>query len=232
MRIPYEWNHYQYIDYHQHNDWACGWVSLSPFNECFIWDELNISPRTNTTLEIVDKIAEKSGHYKFLFDVIDPLAVGQKSDTKKSDGTVRTTVDDINKYLSEFKQQGVCEGGYFIPGNTKGTRGREQIRHRLRNSLVVKTPFNNEAEDYKNNPDVINIKREKYLPTIWVFAPCKQVRMSLKNWREEKGKPTQAYSHHCTGLEFLMKDAKFRPPVLEHERPIDRKKVLYFQGRR
>ena len=193
---------------------------------------MNISPRTNTVLEIVDKMVEKSGNYKFLLDKIDPLAKGQKSNTKKEDGTVRTTVDDINGYLAEFKRQGVCEGGYFTTANTKGTRGREKIRQRLRNSLIVKTPFNNEASNYLGNEDVINIEREKYLPTLWVLAPCKQVRLSLKNWRMEKGEPSQQYSDHCTGLEFLHKDARFRPPVLMQERLVEREKVLYFQGRR
>jgi len=231
MKIPYEWNHFRYIDYHQNNDWATGLVSLSPYNECFIWDEQNTSPRTNTTLEIMYKVAEASGNYRFLFDVIDPLAKGQKSETgrKNKDGTVRTTIDDINGYLSDFKAQGLCEGGYFVSGNTKGTRGREQIRQRLRNSAIVKTPFNNEAEDYLDNPDVRNVKGEKYLPTLWIFNHCRQVRLSLKNWREEKGKPIQAYSHHCTGLEMLMKDAKFRPPVFDYEKAEPRKKVLYYQ---
>lgn len=232
MRIPYSWNHFRYIDFHGNKDWSVGFVSLSSYNECFIWDELDISPRTNTTLEITDKIAEKSGNYRFLFDVIDPLAKGQKSSTKNEDGTVKTTVDDINDYLGEFKRQGLCEGGYFVSANTKGTRGREKVRQRIRNSSIVKTPFNNEAKDYLDNPDVVNMGMVKYLPTLWVFAPCKQVRLSLKNWRMEKNEPIQAYSDHCTGLEFLHKDAKFRPPVQDYEKPVERKKVRYFQMRR
>lgn len=230
MRIPYNYNCFRYIDYHPDNDWAVGFVALSPYDECFISDELNISPRTNTTEEIAYKIAEKSGHYKFKFDVIDPLAQGSKSEKKKRDGTVKTTIEDINECLADFKRQGICEGGYFTSGNTKGTRGRERIRNRLKNSLIVKKPFSNRADDYADNPDVVNIERKQYLPTLWVFAPCKQVRLSLKNWRMEKGEPTQAYSHHCTGLEMLMKDSKFRPPVLEYERPKERQKIRYFQG--
>jgi len=229
MRIPYEWNHFRYLDYHPSTDWAIGFVSLSPYNECFIWDEINISPRTNTTLEIAYKIAEASGNYKFLFDVIDPLAHATTGTNRNKDGTIRTTAQDLNGYLANFKTQGLCEGGYFVSANTKGTRGREKIRQRLRNSTIVKTPYNNEAQDYLDNPDVKNVEKEKYLPTIWIFNNCRQVRVSLKNWREEKGKPIAAYSHHCTGIEFLMKDAKFRPPAVDYQKAEPRKKILYFQ---
>ncbi len=232
MLIPYHYSFFRYCDYHQSNDWAIGFVALSPYNECFIWAELNISPRTNTTLEIVDRIVDVSENYKFLFDVIDPLAQGQKGNTKKKDGTVRTTIEDINGYLADFKRQGMGEGGYFVSGNTKGTRGREQIRQRLKNSRAVKTPFNNLADDYIGNPDVVNIKRELYLPTLWILAPCRQVRLSLKQWREEKGEPMQAYSHHPTGLEMLMKDAKFRPPIIQIEKRKEHRTPRYFQGRR
>jgi len=45
----------------------------------------------------------------------------------------------------------------------------------------------------------------------------------------EKDKPTQAYSHHCTGLEFLMKDARFRQPAVMREKPQNRAPIRYFQ---
>lgn len=226
MRIPDGYNLFRYIDYHQNNDWAIGFVALSPYNECFVFDELNISPRTNSTEEISYRIAEKSGHYRYKFDVIDPLANIRSGDSKIR-GMVTTTIEDINRYMADFKRQGICEGSNFIPADTKGTRGRERIRARLLNSIVVEKPFNNDAEKYKDNEDVVNIDKEPYLPTIWIFSNCKQVRLSLKNWREEKGKPTQAYSHHCTGLEFLMKDKRFRPPLLEYERPRERTGIYY-----
>jgi len=226
MRIPTEWNHYRFLDYHQSTPWAIGFVSLSPFNECFIWEELSISPKTNNTLTIANEMAKVSQDYKFTFDVIDPLAgITQVN-------TTRSTTQDLNGYFSEFQQAGICTGGYFVPADTKSERGRLKIKERLNNSIICKEPFNNKAEDYRGNPDVVNMSNEPYLPTIWVFANCKQIRLSLKNWREEKGKPSQPYSHFCTGLEFLMKDAKFRPPPLITEKMPDRQKYRRFKGRR
>ncbi len=216
MKIPTEWNHYRYIDYHQSTDWAIGFVSLSQYDECFIWEELNISPKTHKTSEIAEEIANVSVDYKFTFDVIDPLAgITQVN-------TTRSTIQDLNDYFSEFKRIGIGTGAYFVPADTKSERGRLKIKERLANSIKCKTPFNNEVEEH-------GVK--KHLPTLWILAPCKQVRLSLKNWREEKGKPSQAYSHHCTGIEFLMKDVKFRPPSLITERMPERQKYRRFKGR-
>lgn len=226
MKLPYEWRFFSYCDYHQSTDWAIGNVALSEFNECFIFSELNISPKTHNTLTIANEMAKLRQDYKFAFDVIDPLAGITQSNT------TRSTIQDLNDYFSEFQKAGICTGAYFVPADTKSERGRLKIKERLRNSLICKEPFNNKAEDYRGNPDVINMDNEPYLPTLWVFANCKQVRLSLKNWREEKGKPSQAYSHHCTGLEFLMKDSKFRPPPLITERMPDRQKYRRFKGRR
>ena len=215
--IPYDYAHFSYLDYHPSVDWTYGNISLSPYDEAFIWGELNISPRINNTLTIAEKMVEIRGHYKFTFDTIDPLAgVTQVN-------TTRSTIQDLNDYFYEFKKQGICEGAYFVPADTKSERGRLKIKERLNNSALCKTPFNNEK---------VERGVKTYLPTLWVLAPCKQVRISLKSWREEKGKPTVAYSHHCTGVEFLMKDTKFRAPLRVTERIPDRVAPKYFQGRR
>lgn len=233
MRIPYEYNHFIYVDYHPTVPWAIGFVALSPFNECFFWDEINISPRVNTTLEIAYEIAKTAGHYRFnMFNPIDPLAKAQQGHSKDEETKMtKSTVQDLNGYLSDFHKQGICESIYFTTADTKGTRGRESLRARFKNSIICKTPFNNESEKYIGNEDVVNIKKDRYLPTVWIFDKCRQIRASFKNWREEKGKPVQAYSHHCTGAEFLMKDARFRPPALLADKIKERKKVQYFRPR-
>lgn len=216
MRIPYQWHHFRYIDWHQSTDWAVGFISLSPYNEAFIWKALNISPRTNKTFDIARQIAEASGLYKFKMDKIDPLANIQQTNTTK------TSIEDLNHYFHEFKKEGLCTGAFWTSADTKSERGREKIKERLINSNKCGRPFNNE---------VIRDGERIHLPTLWVFSDCKIASLSLKNWREEKGKPDtrSQYSHHCTGIEFLMKDRGFCPPSIEYAKQYERTKIRYFQ---
>ena len=227
---PYKsWNHYRMIDYHPHNKWACLWISLSAENELFIWHEWAPDPERIITRQIANEMGLISGgNRKFVFNLIDPLAEVTQSNTKTS------TVDDLNTYFMELKKEGICSGGYWQTWDTKGTRGREMIRERLKNSRECKAPFNNKVRDQ-------GITRR--LPTIWVSRGCMEMARSLKQWRLEswtrsslnvdkdrKETPTQKFSHFCTALEAALKDKRFRPPVQVYQG--GRKAPSYFQGKR
>lgn len=196
--IPNDWNHFRLIDYHDNNHWAVVFISLSEFNEAFIWDELWISPEKNTTIEIAREIARKSKDYKFSVNLIDPLA------NKNQVNTNTTVTQDLNSIFHTFRKEGICTGGHWEAWDTKSTLGRDRIRERLINAALVGRPFNNE---------VVRDGRKVRLPTLWVFNTCKQVSKSLQLWRIKKtgGEPAQEWSHFCTAIEGVMKDLRFKP---------------------
>jgi phage terminase large subunit-like protein len=35
--VPHDWLHSRGIDFHEHTNWACGWVALSKWNEAFVY---------------------------------------------------------------------------------------------------------------------------------------------------------------------------------------------------
>ena len=216
--IPLSYSHYSYCDYHQSVDWAIGYMSLSPFDELFIWGELDISPKDYKTSEIALEMAKMRGHYKFTLDVIDPLS------SIVNNNTSTNTIQDLNKCFIELQKQGICEHAYFVPADTKGEVGILKLRERIKNSNIVKTPFNNQ---------VIEMGIKKNLPTVWIFNNCVKIQNSIRNWRLKKGVPGRGeYSHHCRGIEYILKDSLFRPPSILFKKPIKREPIRYFQTQR
>jgi hypothetical protein len=227
--IFHDWNHYRLIDYHPHNKWAVSWVAISPENEAFAWMEWEPDPERIITRMIANEIALMSADYKFKCNLIDPLA----AETQTNTGT--TTVEDLNTVFHELKKEGVGTGGWWETWDTKGTRGREVVRERLKNAKQCKHPFNNK---------VSNQGITRYLPTLWISTRCPQTARSLKQWRLEswarsaanvnkdrKETPAQKWSHFCTALEALFKDKRVRPPLIGYKAP-QKTQHQYFQGRR
>jgi hypothetical protein len=219
------YNHYRMIDYHPHNRWAVCWISISPYNEAFVWQEFSPDPERMITRSIANEIALLSGRYKFKLNLIDPRAAEVQTNT----GT--TTVEDF----LDLKREGVCTGGYWETWDTKGTRGREVIRERLKNSVDCKRPFNNKAQ--KDG-------RTIYLPTLWISNRCPETARSLKQWRLEswarsvantdkdrKETPAQKFSHYCTAIEAGFKDRRCKPALNRPPRK-PRPAPRYFQVRR
>ena len=222
------WNHYRMIDYHPHNKWACVWMSVSPHDEAFVWKEWSPDPEKIITRAIVNELALMSSDYKFVFNIIDPEAEINQPNTGTS------TTQDINQYFMELKQEGICTGGYWQPWFTKGARGREIIRTRLKNSVDCKRPFNNKVQEQ-------GISR--YVPTLWISTRCPETARSLKQWslegslrsrrnveKDRSEKPAQKWSHYCTALECAFKDKRLRPPLVVV--PTRRNTVERFQGNR
>jgi len=225
----HEWNHYRMIDYHSHNKWACLWMSLSPWNEAFIWHEWSPDPEKMTTRMISNEIAILSGNYSFKLNLIDALAATTQTNTATS------TLDDLNDLFIELKRNGICTGGYWETWDTKGIRGREVVRERLKYAKERNKPFNNVVEKD-------GVKR--YLPTLWISNRCPETARSLKQWRLEsytasasninkdrKETPTQKWSHFCTALEAIFKDERVKPPVSSYKQ-VTKQPPKYFHGRR
>jgi len=214
--VPDHWTHARGIDYHPQTNWAYGQIALSPTNEAFIYRELNPSPEKFTTKEMAKFIAEASGEQKFKLNKIDPYATAVKHDT-------RTILDDLNKEVKELEREGVGRGGYFSSWDTKGEKGRDAIRERLKNARACERPFNNK---------VIKDGLTTYLPTIWILDVCPISAKYMKNWRwqewanktalhtkVEKNMPEQKWSHFNMVWEAIFKESGFRPPVYyKHER--------------
>jgi len=203
--IPDGWLFFRSEDWHQSTKLAIIFVALSPYDEAFVYAELNPDPEQNSTLAVCRMIAEVSGTTrKFSMNLIDPLASINQSNTGRS------VLDDMNFYFKEMKHNEECSGGWWESANTKSIasksdhnlRGRDEIRRRLGNARLSGKPFNNRIEQ-----DGL----VKYLPTLWILDDCPLTADSIKSWRIENGKPTVRWSHFCTALEFLMKDIRFSP---------------------
>ena len=217
--IPASYTHYRSWDFHSSNVNAIVFLSLSPQNECFIWHELNIDPKTNTTEIIAEQIADVRPDIKFKLSRIDPLAAQNQSNTNTS------VIDDLNRFFKEFRNRGFGQGGVWKPYDTKYhvtqrgfLRGRDHIKQRLINASLAKKPFN-------NNIEVNGVKKE--LPTLWVSKDCRLTLQSLYKWRIEKGKPSQKWSHHCTAIEGIMKEKKFKPHVEFEEDEMETRRREY-----
>ena len=215
--VPHEWAHFRGIDYHPHVDWHFCALALSPHNECFIYAEVIKSPERYVNAQIAQEIASVCKDYKYILSKIDPLAETTQGNTGL------TTVDDLNTLFSEFKREGIGTGGYWTSWDTKSTRGREEIKKRLKNSRLCGRPFNNRR---------VEMGRETYLPTLWILPHCKVTIDYLKNWRLEewtnrekletkeiKETPMQRYSHIPMVIEAIMKEPAFRPRVISNAPP-------------
>ncbi len=225
----HDWRFARMIDYHEKNPWACSYIALSPYNEAFVWEELSPSPEKMVTREISHRLAELSGDYKYSLDLIDPLA------NKVQTNTGTTVTEDLNSFFREYQREDIYpgfRGGYFQAWDTKSTRGRDEVRRRLKWSKVCKTPFNNKISKQGIS---------KYVPTLWVLKNCKETARSLKQWRyaefadrtsrvnkDANETPVQKFSHYCMCLEAIFKDKRFRPPKNVSFRA---EKPKYFQGR-
>jgi hypothetical protein len=203
------WIHARSLDFHDRNNWAIVWVALSPNNEAFVYKEYNPSPLKNVTGTIAEEIGHRSGMTHFIMNLIDPLA------TKIQTNTGISTIEDLNRIFFQLKRDGICSGGYWEPYDTKGQKGREEIRKRLQNSVRVGSPFNNRINEEGKITD---------LPTIWISKDCREISKSLNQWRydewatgnvmavkDKKEVPSQKFSHFCTALEGIFKDNRFRP---------------------
>lgn len=200
INIPLSWSSFISLDYHESTPIAVVVCSLSPDDECFLWEELTIDPKVNTTHDIAEEIVNIIGpERKFKLALIDPLA------TKNQVNTNTSVVEDLNNYFQQFRKEGRCQRLYWEPFDTKNLRGRDKIRERLRNAdEYAKKPFHNKVK--------VN-GFEKTFPTLWIDKNNTQCNNSFYKWRIEKKKPTQKWSHHMTALEGLMKDKRFRPNV-------------------
>ena len=228
--IPHDWNHARGIDYHPQTPWACGCISLSPTNEAFVWLDYNPSPEKYTTKEICLSFGTQSKDYKFILNLIDPLSEGIKKDKV-------TVLEDINEEFYQLKREGIGTGGYFVTWDTKGERGRDAIRERLKNSIRCERPYNNKVASGDKFAD-----KRGYLPTIWILDNCKIAAKMMKMWRwdeyaetrfrmlrEEKNKPQEKWSHFNMTWEAIFKHPAFRPP--RKIKPTYHQPKQYFQGR-
>ena len=224
-----DYHHYRMIDYHPHNRWACSWLSLSPYNEAFVWNEFSPDPERVITRRIANEAAMIRAELKYKLNIIDPLA----EETQTNTGT--STVDDLNDAFLDLKRDGLCEKAFWETWDTKGTRGREVVRERLLNAVKCKRPFNNKVQDEKGT---------RYLPTLWISNQCPETAKSLKQWRlssrsrsyqnvdkDRNQVPTEKWSHYCTAIEAIFKDVRVKPPRIIRPRP-PKRTPKYFQGRR
>ena len=223
------WIHARAIDYHERNPWAIIWITLSPQNEAFIYKEWNPSPLKFVNYIIAEGIASRSGSQHYIMNLIDPLA------RKIQTNTGISVVEDLNRIFHQLKKEDLCSGGYWEPFDTKGSKGTDEIRKRLQNSVRVGRPYNNE---------VVDDGRKVVLPTLWISRECKETARSLKHWsyedwatskvavvKDKKEVKAQKFSHFCTALEGIFKDNRFKPRANRSHQPTRRPKYFRVGGR-
>ena len=194
--IPHGWLHARMEDYHESVNLAIVWIALSQDDEAFVYCEWNPSPEKFVTYEVARKISQFSRDYRYDLNLIDPLA------NKTQSNTGLTVIDDMNRFMKEFQKEGIGCGGYWDPWDTKSTRGRDEVRKRLKNAKQCGKPFNN-----LHQVDGLM----KRLPTLWIANNCKLVARSISQWRkDDKGEPEQRYSHFNVCIEAIFKDSRFR----------------------
>lgn len=209
--IPERWLHCIGIDYHDsRTPWSIGWMSCSPDNEWFLWQEFHPAiDGTNAynTYEIAKAILRKSGDYQYNVCLIDPLA----NTTQASIGM--STTEELNLHLRNIHEDtGVGTRMFFEPWNTKGTTGRDQISMRFKNSRRCHKPFNNK---------IIETGKIKNIPTLWITHDCPKFNKSISSWtygeyvtaavkavNDPKPVPKQKHSHDNMVLECLAKDPR------------------------
>lgn len=211
--IPYSWLHTRGIDYHESRiPWSVGWMSCSPDNEWFLWQEFHPAidgKNAYNTYEIARHIVRNSGDYYYNVNLIDPLA------NKKQPNTLFSAVDDLNRYFSLMREnEGLGTPAYWQGWDTKGTTGRNDISMRFKNAVRCGKPFNNKIRK--------NAKTEA-LPTLWICDSAPRFHQSIMNWRygeyvttatkmvnDPKNEPQQKNSHDCMCLEGLAKDDRVK----------------------
>ncbi len=229
--IPYAWLHGRGIDYHEsRTPWSVIWVSASPNDEWFAWQEFHPAidgPNAYNTYDISLAVARKSGDYMYPLNIIDPLA------NKKQANSLFSVTDDLNRHFDDIrKNDGIGTATYWKGWDTKGTKGRAEISKRFKNASRVGRPFN-------------NVIREKgrivHLPTLWITTRCPRTHKSILDWRygeyvttqtrmvnDPKDKPQGKNSHDCMTLEAFAKEAVFlnAPYLMTHPpKQADRKNM-------
>jgi hypothetical protein len=230
--LPEKWKFARSIDYHQSVPWAIIWATLSEDDELFIWEEMNPDPNNYTTGGICIEMLEKSLDYSYRINLIDKLA----NETQPNVVTVnRTTTMEINSFFREKGKLSWSGDTAFEAWDDKTTTGENRVRERLINSKICGKPFNNLQK--------IN-GREQRLPTLWISDKCKNMGLSLKNWKMEewidrdaiitkdpKDKKEKKWSHFNCALECLLKDSRFKVSnfnYIQREERFTHKQ--YFQG--
>jgi len=209
--VPYEWTHARGIDYHEsRTPWSIGWLSCSPDDEWFLWQEFHPAidgPRAMNSYDISREIVKRSGDYYFTCNLIDPLA------NKKQANSLFSVTDDLNRYFEEIRQNhGLGTQTYWQGWDTKDTKGRDEIAKRLINAVKAGVPFNNTIKEKG---------RTIKLPTLWICDTCPKTSKSIYRWsygewqtaqtkqiNDPKSTPQQKFSHDNMVLECLAKDPR------------------------
>ena len=215
--IPDSLTHFISFDFHPNVSVAIIFMSLTQDDEAFVWHELDIDPKKNTTLIIAEEMLDVIGGKEIKLALIDPLA-------KMNQTTTGTSVlEDLNHYFREFKKQGRCGRIYFEVWDTKSNRGIDVVRSRLINSSLARKPFSNK---------VVKKGRSEKLQTLWVDRYCKTTLKSLYKWRMGKNQkePEQKFSHHCRAIECLFKDKRVKPSVQRMESDAERRRRITGSG--
>ena len=229
--LPANWKYFRGIDYHSTNPWAVSFICKSPEDEIFVYDELTPDPKKNIAYEIANMIAIKSGTVKFTKDLIDPLA--NEVDPK----VAWSMTQSLNEYFLQLKRESEeFKGAYFQGWDTKSKRGYDEVQKRLKNSLIVGKPFNNQ---------IVRNGNTERVPTLWFFSNCKDHIESFKNARydewanrdqeekkEAKQTIVQRFSHFAMSIECLLKDPVVISNYTLNKTENKHKTPRYFQGLR
>ncbi len=219
--IPHEWFFARGIDYHDSRiPWSVGWLAVSPQDEWFLWKEFHPAidgPNSYNTYEIATGMARRSEDYEYQVNLIDPLA------NAKQPNTLFSITDDLNRYFEDLRtSEGLGKPAYWEGWDTKGGKGRDEIRTRFKNATRCGKPFNNFTND---------LKTRNYHPTLWICDTCPKFHNSLMRWsygehissatkavNDKKTKPQQRFSHDNMVLEAWAKDARIlnAPYYMKH----------------
>ena len=231
-RPPAKWKFARSIDYHQSVPWAIIWAALSDDDELFIWEEMNPDPHNYTTVGVCMEMLDRSLDYSYRINLIDKLA----NETQPNVTTVnRTTTMAINDFFREKGRLNWNADTAFEAWDDKTTTGEDRVRERLINAKICGKPFNNLQKIDG---------REQRLPTLWIGDNCRNMALSLKNWRMEswidkdaiilkdpKDKKENKWSHFNKALECLLKDSRFKVQNFSYRpRYEDLKPKQYFHG--
>ncbi len=173
----------------------------------------------------------KSLDYSFRVNLIDKLA----NETQTNVVTVnRNATDEINAILREHGRLAYDKDTAFIAWDDKTTIGEAKVSERLINAKICGKPF--------NNLQMVNGKKVR-IPTMWIFDNCKQMPLSLKNWKMEswvdrdsvvtkdpKDKRESKWSHFNCALECVLKDSRFKVRNYSYAPRSDFERAHYFQG--
>jgi phage terminase large subunit-like protein len=221
VELPAAWIHARSIDYHEHNNWAIVWAALSREDEVFIYDEWYPSPTSMVTYQIVMDMCKRYDH-NYVLNLIDPLAAKAQSNTGHS------VVEDINEYMQMLRREEIIHSyRSFETFDTKSQAGIDEIRMRLSNAAICKTPF--------NNRQLVN-GREVRLPTMWIDRKCRNTVESFSQWRKEEWASREAsitkdskdaaqakWSHFPNAIEGIFKSPVFDVRRFNSFIPHDRK---------